>query len=393
MDEKRFPTRIFLLYILFYSGQSIYNTYLNLFLTEQGFTKTMIGSIVSVSTIFLLIAQLLWGVASDRVKSKNTIIKILFAGCTIVSLLFYFSTNYLYLLSVITLFSIFFSPIVPLKDNLTLELLENTKWDFGFIRVGGTIGYAITVFVVGLILKDKYSSIFWMTSVMMFLCFIIVLSFPHIKGIKVKKDRTPLTEIFKNNTMIGLVFFNIASSFGMNIYHSYYPIYFTSIGGSSFHIGTMMFISAITEVPFFLVAHNAVKRFGIERIIIITGIVTSIRWLLLYLISNPILIIATSLLHGFAFVGSSYCMTIFINKTVPTDLRATGHSVFAFIGTFFSRVVFGYLGGLASDVFGIDSMMLVSSIISFVGIIIFILLSKNFKDGLNIKLKKRSVIP
>jgi len=377
VDGKRFPARIFLLYFLFYSGQSIYNTYLNLYLTKQGFTKTMIGSVLSISTAFLLLAQLFWGVASDRTKSKNTIIKVLFAGCAAVALLFYVSSDYLYLLFIITLFSIFFSPVIPLNDNLTLELLEDTEWDFGQIRMGGTIGYAVTVFAVGFILKDEYSPIFWMTSLMMILCFITVLGLPNIKRDKTKKGKAPFMEIFKNKTMIGLVVFNIVSSFGTNIYQSYYPIYFTSIGGTSSQIGTMMFVSALSEIPFFLGARRTVQKFGVEKIIISTGIVTGIRWLLLYFVSNPTLIIVTSLLHGVSFAGSNYCMTTFINKTVPSDLRATSHSVFAFIGTFFSRIVFGYLGGLAGDLFGINNMMLVSSIVSFVGVILFLALSKN----------------
>lgn len=373
MDDTKFPARIFLLYIIFYSGQSIYNTYINLYLTEQGFTKTMIGYVVSVSTIFLLIAQLFWGFASDKAKNKNTIMKILFAGSAITVLLFYVSKEYFYLLSITTLFSIFFGPIVPLKDNLTLELLEDTKWDFGHIRMGGTIGYAVTVLVVGHILKDEYSSIFWMTSIMMFLCFFIVLTFPNIKGSKGKKIKTPFKEIFKNKTMVALIFFNLISSFGMNIYYTYYPIYFVSIGGHSSHIGIMMFISAISEIPFLSVANRMVEKFGVEKVMLSAGLVTSIRWFLLYLVSNPILIMITSLLHGFAFMGTNYCMTVYINKTVPVDLRATSHSLFAFINIFFSRIIFGYLGGLASDRFGITTMMLISSIITFITVIFFVL--------------------
>jgi len=381
MDGKRFPARIFLLYILFYSGQSIYNTYLNLYLTEQGFTKAMIGAVMSISTIFLLLAQLFWGIASDRAKSKNTIIKALFGGCAAVALLFYISANYLYLLFIITLFSIFFSPIIPLNDNLTLELLEGTEWDFGQIRMGGTIGYAVTVFAVGFTLKDQYSPIFWMTSVMMLFCLIIASGLPNVKKSQVKKGKTPFMEIFKNKTLISLVVFNIISSFGMNIYQSYYPIYFASIGGTSSQIGIMMFVSAVSEIPFLLVARRAVQKFGVEKIIIIAGLVTGIRWLLLYFVSSPTLIITTSLLHGVSFVGSNYCMTTFINKTVPADLRATSHSVFAFIGTFFSRIVFGYLGGLSGDLFGINNMMLVSSMVSFVGVIIFMISSKKLEPS------------
>ena len=56
--EDEFPRRLFLLYVLFYAGQAIYNTYLNLYLSSVGLSDTQIGMTVSVSTAVLLAAQL-----------------------------------------------------------------------------------------------------------------------------------------------------------------------------------------------------------------------------------------------------------------------------------------------------------------------------------------------
>ena len=70
-QREVFPICLFSLYVLFYSGQSIYNTYLNLYLSSEGLSDSQIGFIISVSTLFILLAQLFWGWVSDRVKSKK----------------------------------------------------------------------------------------------------------------------------------------------------------------------------------------------------------------------------------------------------------------------------------------------------------------------------------
>ena len=75
--EKRsdpFPIKIFMIYVLFYAGQAMYNTYLNLYLYDHGLTQSMIGTVTSISTIVLVLIQPLWGVLSDKSKAKNQIV-------------------------------------------------------------------------------------------------------------------------------------------------------------------------------------------------------------------------------------------------------------------------------------------------------------------------------
>lgn len=86
--EDEFPRRLFLLYVLFYAGQAIYNTYLNLYLSSVGLSDTQIGMTVSVSTAVLLAAQLGWGILSDRARTKNRVLLLLYAFMAVSSLLF-----------------------------------------------------------------------------------------------------------------------------------------------------------------------------------------------------------------------------------------------------------------------------------------------------------------
>ncbi len=90
------------------SGQSIYNTYLNLYLSSEGLSDSQIGFyIISVSTLFILLAQLFWGWVSDRVKVKNRILELLYLATAVISLLFYVGSSFWFLLAAVTfLFSL-----------------------------------------------------------------------------------------------------------------------------------------------------------------------------------------------------------------------------------------------------------------------------------------------
>ncbi|MFA9380090.1 MAG: MFS transporter [Acetanaerobacterium sp.] len=373
MTKRDFPIKLFVLYVIFYSGQAVFTTYLNLYLNDIGFCKAQMGSITSISTLLILITQPLWGIASDRTKNKNVILSVLFMGCAVLSLAFYINTSYIYVLVVISLFWVFYSPCIPLQDNMTLETLEKraSRFDFGHIRIGGTIGYAVTALVVGYLIHDSYKQIFYIVCIAMICCFFFIRSIEPVEGNRRGKKHS-YKEILKNKAILCLVFFNLMFSLGSSIFNSYYPLYFASIGGNSTFIGLLMFVCAISEIPLWIFVGRIVNKIGYARLMVIAGVITSLRWLLLYIVTDPILIILVNLTHGMGFVSFNYCILVYINNNVPKDLRATGQTVNALTIIIFTKVIGGYLIGYASDVFGVQNMMLLAGITTISATVIFI---------------------
>ena len=138
-------------------------------------SATQIGIMISVSTIGVLASQLFWGRVSDRTGKKLRVLKVLYALSMVFALMFYASRNYLYIFVLQTLFGMMFVPIVPLTDDMTLETLQRSRWDFGQIRAGGTLGYSLTSLVSGFCLKNHYSGIFWWIAGTMFLCLLCLM--------------------------------------------------------------------------------------------------------------------------------------------------------------------------------------------------------------------------
>ena len=377
MDESHFHTRLFSIYFLYYAGQAIYSTYLNLYLADAGLSQSQIGMTVSISTLFLLLTQTFWGDLSDRSKNKNTVLKILFLGSILSVCLFYASKSFWFLLFVITLLSLFFVPTVPISDNITLELLEKSRWDYGQVRMGGTIGYAVTVLIIGFVLNGHYGDIFWMVAALLTAGFVLSMRLPRVQGYRSKKRKTPYREILKDKNMVALIVFSLAFYMGLNFYNNFYAIYFRSLGGTSAQIGILMFTCASTEVPCLIFMNRLIKRFGVQRVMLCAGLVTSLRWLLLFLLNQPVLIIAANLLHGFGFTAFSYGIITYINEHVPRDLRATTQSLNALISSVCSRVIFGFIGGIASEMLGANHIMLASGVIMAAATAGFALWSRN----------------
>lgn len=367
-----FPARLFMIYILFYAGQAMYNTYLNLFLNSKGFSMTAIGALGSISTILLVLIQPLWGVLSDKSKSKNNIVGFLLIVVAIVGVGFYASDTAIWLAVCVMLYSIFFTPAMSLQDNYALESLEKSKWDFGNVRLGGTIGYAACAGLVGFIIKDNYGQIFWMMSLFFLVTGILYFSMPRVSGHRQKNQKVKYTVLFKDRPLVCMFFFNVLYSLGTQFYFQFYPLHYHNVlGASSQMVGLLSTFSAISEIPFFWYAFRIEKRFGPRNVMLFAGIATTLRWFLLYFVTDQYLVLAVNLLSGCGYVGFMYCLIKYINDNVPRSMRATAQSLNGILGTIFSRILFAPIGGILADFFGAANILLVAGVLMGIGCVGF----------------------
>lgn len=378
MDIKeRFPFKIFLIYVIFYAGQAMYNTYLNVFLRSVGFEVSQIGQIQAVGTILLVIIQPLWGIISDKSKSKNRVIGLLLVLTAIVCISYYFFQTALWLTACVVLFSVFFYPAMTLQDNYTLELLSESRWDFGNIRLGGTIGYSVCALLVGMFIGVNYKNIFWIMALFFILTGISYFTLPRVEGHRSKNEKVKYTVLLKDKALMWMLGFNVVYSMGVSFFFQFYPIYFTeSLHASSKMLGALTFTSAMSELPFFWFAYKLEQKFGTKKVMLFAGFVTAIRWLLLLFVTNHFLVLAVNMLSGCGYVGFSYCLIKYINDTVNKNMKATAQSFNAILGTIFSKIIFAPLGGWLSEIIGFKSILLIGSIFTFVGSLLFMIFFK-----------------
>ncbi len=375
-EKSVFATKLFIVYFSFYSGVAAYNTYLNLYLSDCGLTNPQIGGIVSVSTIFTLVTQMFWAHISDRSQNKNRVMRLLYLLVAVAGLCFYIDDSPLYLGILVTVFALIYNPIAPLQDNITLELIEGTRTDFGQIRMGGTIGYSLTVLLTGLFLNDAYRHIFWLTTLFTTICLLMTFYFPASSSLTAPKNEADLKTVLSNKLLLGIVSFSFVFNLGLSFYYNFYPIYFVSIGGDSGIIGTLMFVGALTEIPMLLLCKRIIDRIGVKKLLIIAAAATILRWVLLYILVNPLLIILTSLLHGLGFTSFSYSVITYINKVVPQRMRGRAQTLNVLLGSVIPRILSGYVGGLLSESRGTDQVMLMNAAILALTALVFFFFGK-----------------
>lgn len=373
-QDARFPIHIFLIYVIFYVGHAFYNTYNTLFLYENGLTQEQIGFINSIFTAILIFIKPMWGVISDRSKNKARIIGVLLIANALVCVAFYISASAYWLALCVILYQFFFQPAYTLQESYTLELMDKSRWDYGNIRLGGTLGYAVCAMFTGVLIGDDYGKIYWMMALLYGAAGVLQLFTKPIPGQRKKKEKIPYRQVFSHAPLICIICFQLLSSLGSS-FSMYYSIYFRhELGAPSELLGWMTTIGAISELPFFWYAGRIERKIGTHWFLAIATSSIILKMVCLSFVTNPYLVLALQVLSGMSVVSSSYCIIKYINDTVPAQMRTTAQMTNAIITTIFSTVICAPIVGWLDGLLGTQAVLLIGAGVSAVAVILFLLI-------------------
>ena len=369
--KNKYPYSFLILYGTIYMSLAIYSTFAPIYLDSIGFNKSAIGVLLALGTLVSIVAQPIWGIASDRSYSKNTILRVLLLGSAVSIIFFPLSKSFIFLVIIISVFTLFQSSINPVSDSITLEYLDKRQWKFGPIRMAGTLGYAIMSVIAGVLARQKIEIIFFLYFCVAIIAFFTVFRLPLIQGHQSKGTRVPIWRIFESRELVILLAFHFIIQITFGFYYSFFSIHYIQLGADSGLLGWSMLISSASEIPFLLFADRILKKLGIRLTLIISALIISIRWVLIYFVTNIYAILFVNATHGLSFIVFAFCMATFISKNVPKELRASGQTMNALLCIGLARMLGSTIGGIISDITGIKQVFLYTSLIGFTAVIIF----------------------
>lgn len=369
--KEKYPYDFILHYALIYSSVACYTTFVPLYFSLKGFSKSEIGTLLAAGPAIAMMMQPVWGMLGDRAESKNGVLKVMIAGSGVAILLYMIPADFLMSMVFVTIFVFFQGSINAMSDTISLEYLESTKWEYGPVRVAGSVGYAITSVFVGIAARKSIMNIFIMYAAIAGITFLWSKTLPIIKGHQLRENKVRIWELKKNRKLILLSCFNLLIFTTLGYNSNFFSIYYKQMGADTLLIGICMFIQAVSEMPFLLLASSMVRRVGIEGTLILSASVTGLRWLMMYYVGSIYVVPAICVLNGMAYVVVNYCIITYINKAVPKELRASGqilNSLIMFVGT---SMVGSLIGGVLSDFVGIRQMYLYSFFVNVAAVIVF----------------------
>lgn len=363
--------------------------YVNLYFRDIGLSGEQIGLISAITPVVGLLMQTVWGTLSDVLKGRRAVLMLTTLAASVLVLLFLATREFYTLICVMTLFSVFTNPIMPIADSITLRYLEDrsSAGEYGRLRLWGSIGFSLVVPLAGWFLqRTSLANLFILYSLLMFLAHLASRFMPETQrgldqdhllraqeGPKLRGYHAGITHLLGDRNFAGFliaIFILQAATISVG---TFFPIHLSRMGASILVIGTAQLIAAVSEVPAFGLSGRIMTRATSKSIITWASATYVLRFLVYALSPTPGPILLIQVVQGIGFALFYSAAVVFVSEVSPPELKTTGQAVFwAF--AFGGGAIAGNLGGgFLVDRIGTANLYILASAASLLSVALLLL--------------------
>ena len=363
-------------YFLYFGIMGIFLPYFNLYCYHLNFTGFQIGLLSALRTVMIVLFPLFWGALADRFRIRRPI----YILCNFVSAGIW--TCYLYttdfcLMLVITLFyGIFYAPIISFLEAFTMDVLGKEKKSYGRLRVWGSIAFIAVVVVLGGII-DLFSIKIIIAIILAgsLLQALISVKIPDII-IPKKESFAPKAKVLlkRRLTVFLLCAFLMLVSHGT--YYGFFSIHLDSLGYGKTFIGIAWALASIAEILVMINSNKIFKRFSLENVLVFSFIIATLRWLMLFFVTSPVLILISQVFHAITYGAFHIASILYIDLFIPDEAKTLGQAANNAVTYGLGMTVGFFFNGYLYESVGSFNLFIISSLIALSGGVIFKFSSK-----------------
>ena len=352
---KRNIWLIRLYFVLYYGAMGSINPFINLFYVSKHLSGTEIGLLGTIGALVGFLSAPIWGRLNDVARRPRVILQTALGLNSLIYYLLSQQNAFLYMAVIIGLNTLISSGISPQTQTQALIIAEESDAGFGSIRMCGSLGWAITSVLSGLLVqKTGLISAFYAFGILNILG-ILALAFIRTPRRKLQaqadldaQPRLPLLqvfrEIFKNRELVAYMFALIVISVLSNGL-SFESVYMQQLGASKTAIGWVNSIGAGVEIPMMLLSDRVLRRRGATMTLLLGCVFYILGFLIIIIRPSVASFFIYRVIRGVSLSLYTIGSTKFIVERAPA--RQTGT-----IMALFTVTIVGIVNMVASPISG-----------------------------------------
>ncbi|RQO31310.1 MFS transporter [Taibaiella sp. KBW10] len=345
-------------------------TIANYWFGTKNWDGTQFGLIFSSMGIASLFMPTLMGIVADKwinAERLYGILHVLYAA-----VLFYLPQvdNPSTFFWVILLAMCFYMPTLALSNSIAYTLLKSNKYDvvkdFPPIRVFGTLGFIVAMWITNLTGNKASANQFYIAGTAAALLGLYAFSLPSCPPLKSIKENQKWTEtfglnafkLFANYKMALFFIFSMFLGAALQLTNAYGDLFLDDFKKMPEYAGSIvveystiiMSISQFSETLFILAIPFFLKRFGIKQVMLISMVAWVLRFAL-FAYGNPHeglwMIIMSCIVYGMAFDFFNVSGSLFVETSTERHVRSSAQGLFMMMtngfGAVFGSLLSGYI--------------------------------------------------
>jgi PPP family 3-phenylpropionic acid transporter len=346
--------------------------YWSLYLKELGYAAQQIGFLMAIIMATKIVSPNIWGWIGDHTGQRMNIVRL---GSLLAAVSFagvYFSSQYGWLVVVMVVFSFFWNAALPQFEAITFNYLHQQTHRYSKIRLWGSIGFILTVILLGPALDRWGAGV--LPHVLLFLFTGIWLSSLVVRE---RPSRTShashesLLTLLKTPAVFALLAVCLFMQMSHGPYYTFYTIYMEDHGYSRTLIGQLWGLGVFAEVLVFLWLPRLVPRVGLRLLLVSSLFLAGVRWWLVgYFVDTLWIMVAAQVLHAATF-GVYHASAIqLIHRYFIGRHQGRGQALYSSLSFGAGGALGSFYSGLTWDTIGPQVTFAISAVIAFIAMLV-----------------------
>ena len=365
------------LYCFYYMALGSYMPFINLYYERLGLSGVQIGTLAALPVLITATITFVWAAIADTFRLHRLILQLAFLLAAFAVYGLSQAKSFVALIPWVFAYAIVTSPINPLLDSNALEVAKERQYSYGGLRVWGSVGWAISTWLVGLLIEARGTRWFFYSYIVLItVAFLFSLFQPARKLAQRASLFHGLRELFRAEFILFLVsvFLLTTASGAVN---SFFSLYLNRIGATEGQIGFSWALAAVSELPVMLFSAVMLRRMGAEGLLVMAFLVFILRWLLYSVIDVPLWALLVQLLHGLSFAAFLVGGVTFVSERTPPGLSATAQAIYSTATFGLASITGSLIGGYLYDNVALQNFFRIFSLLGLAGLATFLMASKH----------------
>jgi PPP family 3-phenylpropionic acid transporter len=330
-----------------------------LYYQEQGFTGMQIGLLVGLTPLIMSFSAPLAAGLADATGRHRLVMGLgLLLGAAAISsvpLTHSFVTTALLVFMLV----VCMAPTQVLGTSAAMHMLGDEKASYGRIRLGGTIGYAVSAITAGaLVERLGLAPALWGGGAMLLLTLLVSQKLAYQRSEQGAPWRSGVRTLLRDVRWILFLGAAFAGGVVWIVVSGYMLPYMSALGAPQSVMGLAVTLGVVAEIPVFFYGDRLLRGFGAYGLLMLALVVSGARLLALGAANSVPLVLVLQFFGGLTFPAMWLAGTLYAEEHAPPGLSATAQGLFGAMINGFGAAAGGFAGGLLLERLGARGMFL-----------------------------------
>ncbi|MBM3581922.1 MAG: 3-phenylpropionate MFS transporter [Alphaproteobacteria bacterium] len=352
--------RLSFFYAAFFVFAGIHLPFWPVWLAAKGIDAEGIALIIAAGIVVKVAVNPLIAHFADRSGARRPIMLALVLGASMVFAAFFVAEGFTAILLVNLLFLALWAPVMPLGESLTLLAARAGDFDYGRVRLWGSIAFVAAAAGSGAWLAGRPGeTVLALLVPAMALVVGAVAAVPDARA-PAAVGRPAALELLGDRPFLAMLLACSLVQASHAAYYAFGTLHWRAAGHSETVIGALWAEGVIAEIILFAFGPAVLRRISPSALVALAGAAGIIRWTAVAASEALPVLIVTQALHAFTFGAAHLGAIHFIAQRVSPSVSATAQS-------YYSATVMGL--GLGIAVYAVGPLYAASSAVAFLAMV------------------------